>query len=288
MSIVWSALRYTAAGVIALTALGGTAQAGALTEAGIQSGAGWAGPIPEGVYFTNLLNAGGWPAEPGDHGTAGVEVPVITWASPYVLFGGQFILSGAYPMAYVAADFTNPTGPLYENVHANTGILPELAWKLGGGWAANETLVFWLPAQGFGYNEMVYESRTGISYSNSGWTARATFTYGYTGNNVQTGKKDNPDYFLIDSSIRKQIGKWTIGAVAFSGNDLNLVGSNLPTGKQSEVAVGGLVGYNFGPVSATFYLTKYVHETGLQSDATTIWSEIAVPLWEAPKLESLK
>lgn len=49
--------------------------------------------------------------------------------------------------------------------------------------------------------------------------------------------------------------------------------------KQSQFALGGLVGYNFGPVIAQVYVTRDIAQSNYTGYDTRLWTRLIVPLW---------
>jgi len=73
--------------------------------------------------------------------------------------------------------------------------------------------------------------------------------------------------------------------VVYAWADLTSASRNLfGAAKQSQIALGGLVGYDFGPVTAQVYLTHTVTETNYTGYDTRLFARVTVPLWhpEAP------
>lgn len=74
------------------------------------------------------------------------------------------------------------------------------------------------------------------------------------------------DTAQVDFSISKHFNKWELGLVGYGSADLDYAGPRLiaagpggplgQTSKQSQFALGGLIGYNFGPVIAQVYMTR--------------------------------
>ena len=52
--------------------------------------------------------------------------------------------------------------------------------------------------------------------------------------------------------------------------------------EQSQFAVGGLVGYDFGPLTLQTYITTDVYEKNYGGHDTRIWSRVIIPVWTAP------
>ena len=57
----------------------------------------------------------------------------------------------------------------------------------------------------------------------------------------------NPDFLNIDLTATKKLGKWEVGMVAYASTDLTRPIGNYQ--KQGDIAVGALLGYDFGPVN---------------------------------------
>jgi Putative MetA-pathway of phenol degradation len=66
----------------------------------------------------------------------------------------------------------------------------------------------------------------------------------------------NPNFINVDLTATKKFDKWEFGAVAYGSADLTRPVVNYQ--KQSEIAVGGLLGYDFG----------FGHCTGLRHDGS--------------------
>jgi hypothetical protein len=86
----------------------------------------------------------------------------------------------------------------------------------------------------------------------------------------------NPNFLNVDLTATKKFGKWELGPVGFYSTDLNspLEGYQ----KQSQFALGGLVGYNFGPVIMQAYLTTDVYERNYGGHDTRFWTRVVIPL----------
>jgi hypothetical protein len=74
---------------------------------------------------------------------------------------------------------------------------------------------------------------------------------------------------ILDLTATKRFGRWEIGAVGFGSTDLN---RPIPTYlKQSQFALGGLIGYDFGPLSMQAYVTTDVVENNYGGRDTRGW-----------------
>ena len=83
-------------------------------------------------------------------------------------------------------------------------------------------------------------------------------------------------FINLDLTATKKFGKWEIGPVAYASWDLSspIAGYS----KQSQFAVGGLVGYDFGPVTLQVYVTTDVAQHNYGGYDTRGWGRIILPL----------
>ncbi len=288
----------------ALCALGGGAFAASVTEPGATLGSAAGAQVPEGVYFFNNINAGN--NRTFNDISLDVEIPVIIWGTPYKILGGQVIVAAAAPAVSVGIPATTPGGGNYIEALYNPELTIGLSWDIGNGFFISQTGGIYAPNTGTGVNEWVPEYRAAITYLKDGWNLTANAILGFP-----QGVQNSPyntvafgpfvqanEYINVDLTAVKTLGKWQIGLVAFGSSDLNRTAANV-AGEQSQFAVGGLVGYDFGPVTVSFYLTHdvYVHNYGPinawgyrteGTEDTRIWSTLFVPLWVAPKEVSMK
>ena len=112
--------------------------------------------------------------------------------------------------------------------------------------------------------------RFALSYTANGWNLTANVVYGIQLDSVTDRPQIspcptpfgfrgcNPNFINVDLTATKKFGNWEPGPVAFGSTDL----TSPITGyqKQSQFAVGGLVGYDFGPVTLQAYATTEVAE----------------------------
>jgi hypothetical protein len=90
----------------------------------------------------------------------------------------------------------------------------------------------------------------------------------------------NPDFLNVDLTASRKFGDWEFGLVAFGSSDLNSpIAGYL---KQSQVAVGGLIGKSFGPVILQAYLTTDVYEKNYGGHDTRLWGRFIIPVWQPP------
>lgn len=110
----------------------------------------------------------------------------------------------------------------------------------------------------------------------------------------------------IDASATYKIGKWSLGPVAYietqttsdspgggvpcSGTvgGLTIGGATGICGRYLSVALGGMIGYDFGPVDLQLWMTDSVrHENAI--DGAIIWTRLGFKVWgpEAPAAKPL-
>jgi hypothetical protein len=90
----------------------------------------------------------------------------------------------------------------------------------------------------------------------------------------------NPDFLNVDLTASRKFGDWEFGLVAFGSSDLNSPIAGYQ--KQSQVAVGGLIGKSFGPVILQAYLTTDVYEKNYGGHDTRLWGRFIIPVWQPP------
>lgn len=241
-----------------------TAHAGSVTQPGERIGLAAGAPLPQGFYFVDTTDFGG--RTPPSHETVGVTIPVIVWATPFHILGAQV-------QALVAPPLVEASTPGF---HAqgwyNPLIQGQLAWNLGDGFGASYALGAYI-----GIDSPVADHSSSInqwgalSYTGGGYDLTASVIYG-----TQLDSRTNPNFLNLDLTATKSFGKWSVGPVGYYSTDLNTPYAGYQ--KQSQFALGGLVGYNFGPVILQTYLTRTVSETHYGGQDTRFWFRIIVPL----------
>ncbi|HEY2530669.1 MAG TPA: transporter [Xanthobacteraceae bacterium] len=268
-----------------------TAVAGSVEQPGETVGLSLGAPIPEGVYYVDTLN---WGVRSNAVKTAlGVNIPVIAWSTPWTLFNGRVEFFAAWPELEAGTTAAPGFPSTYNYSLYNPIILGNVAWDLGNGFGFRYGI-----GNYFDYGApLAWSSNSlrqdfSLSYTGNNWDLTATVIYGigldqFTPGRVQVAPcinqatlqvgNCNNDYVNLDLTATKKFGKWELGPVAFGSWDVSspVVGYQ----KQSEFAVGGLVGYNFGPVNLQAFLTRTVAEQNYGGFDTRGWVRITVPLW---------
>ncbi|WP_296709367.1 transporter [Rhodoblastus sp.] len=256
------------------------ARAGSELQPGTTTGLAIGAPLPEGVYDLTLPNWGARATHPATN--VGVLTPLwIVWSTPWTIFGGRLGFDAATPVAQVSID--NPVG-LNKAGWANPLVEMSLKWDLGNHFYLGVHEGAHLPVEGpleqigVGYNFASFMQVVAFSYLNDGWNLSATFVYG-TGRNGTTPGSFAPSWLNYDLTATKTFGKWEIGPIAFGSADLSSPYAGYA--RQSQFAMGGLVGYNFGPLNLQLKLTTDLAERNYGGKDTRIWANIIVPIWLA-------
>src|SRR5664280_1174733 len=203
---------------------------------------------------------------------------------------------------------------LFENI-GNTLITPILLqWKLGNGWFASTGLTLIAP-DGSRYNGtnnpdyFTYEPRAALAYIDKDWHLTANFKYdinaaskGHTGTYamlpyapyaaIGNGYTSGQQAYL-DLAATHIFGKWEIGPVASlkwqttddtPGGGFTcaqvaaFLGPTLGCGRATNYSLGGLVGYNFGPVDLQVWATDSVY-TRDDYAGWAVYSRVVFKIW---------
>lgn len=312
-----------AAGVIAVSSSSAFAiEAGqnAQSKAGILIGAS-AGVPPPGIYmfdevFTvqSNLTGPGVNTKLGGNTKTGVESAVDIQG--FLFVPGWTFLGATYDALIVqpfsTASVGSPSNVQDAGMHDTLLIPVELSWKLAdSGFAVKTGLGIFTPdgtatgAFGTGNAGSPYwtvQPEVVVSYLKDGWNlSAAIYEEFHTRNTIS--QYTTGDILHADFTATKQIGKWTVGPVAYYygqvSNDSCSVGCLYGTGTLMNPqrfniwAVGGLVGYNFGPANLTVWATQEVSakasnpaavaatgsDFSLVAQGTTVLASLSYRIW---------
>jgi opacity protein-like surface antigen len=297
-------LKSTLLGAVAALALtSGAALASSVTPPGERDGIDLATPLPEGVYFVNLGSAGNWRNGAGTS-TFDYEIPVIAWSTPWNILGAHVQFIVAAPMADLsAAHLGGRGGPtaVARGIY-NPFVAGQLAWNFGNGFSMAFLSGSYLPVSGFGitangvglgiqpFDEAAPQEMLSLAYHGGGWNATANLIYTFVLKNqaCNCNLGLQADSFNYDLALTKTFGKWEIGPIAYGSFDTSHM--NPGSALQSQFALGGLIGYNFGPVITQFTLATDVYTQNYVAKETRFLSRVIIPLWnpEAPKVVAAK
>jgi hypothetical protein len=272
----------TAACVLGLCASASTALGGSVTQPGETVGLAVGAPLPPGLYF---VNTGDYGVRNGADVALGVDIPVLAWATPWTIAGArvQFLL--ATPLVEVGVHHTNYLRGVY-----NPLVAGQLAWDLGNGFGFSYALgAYFDVSTEVAWSSTSLNQRFGLSYTANGWDLTANVIWGIQADHV-TGRPQlspcpapfatsgcNPDFINVDLTATKKFGKWEIGPVGYFSSDLSTPVAGYA--QQSQFALGGLVGYDFGPLTLQTYVTHDVYEKNYGGYDTRVWGRVIIPIW---------
>jgi opacity protein-like surface antigen len=288
-------LKSTLLGAVAALALTSSAFAAVVNPPGERAGIDFASPLPEGVYFVDMAGVGNNRGSYSNASNFDYNVPVIAWSTPWTILGGRIQLIAAAPALSVAAPVSYPHQPngVYARGIYNPFVAGQIAFNLGNGFSASYLAGAYIavdsPNSGGAWNQTTFHQMLALAYHGGGWNATANLMYGIVGDNNTSGLQ-NSNYFNYDLGLTHTFGKWEVGVIAYgsvngqiNGYYHNAVYQPYTAGN-SMFAVGGLIGYNFGPVIMQFSLSTDV-ASNYPSKATFAGLHVIIPIWnpEEPK-----
>ena len=213
-------------------------------------------PLPEGFFMTDQENYG---HSDRAQNYSGGNSPVFIWATPFTYSDTRL------EMVYAAVIVHQNGGPSPATNRVDNysqAIGPILAHSFGNGFSASLNTFFRTPDNHF-ISAPAADIRVGLSYTDGGYNISATFGYtgtfgGHSGTPYGTvpinGISGSSDAANVDFTATKKFGKVELGLVGFAHTDLNTRRDNIGfnadgttySRRAGEVAVGGLVGYDFG------------------------------------------
>jgi hypothetical protein len=257
------------------------------TKPGVLIGAS-AGVPPPGIYmfnqvFTyqaNLVGPGvksalGGNTHVGDQ--AAVDVQGFLFVPGWTFLGATY--DAVFVQPFVMGSLGAPFNIQESGVH-NTYFVPiELSWKLAdSGFQIKTGLGIYAPdgtQHGFtggGYSSIgdpywTFQPEFIISYLRDGWNlSAAIYDEVNTRNTITQYKTGN--ILHADFTATKTIGQWTFGPVAYYYGQISDDSCSAPCGYATGTllnpqrfdiwAVGGLVGYNFGPAALSVWATQEI------------------------------
>jgi hypothetical protein len=257
------------------------ALAGSELTPGVSTGLALGAPLPEGLYDIIIPTWGSRSTHPATD--VGALVPSwVVWSTPWTLLGGRIGFDVATPIAQVSID--NPVG-LNRTGWLNPLLEVTLKWNLGNGFNFGLQEGVHLPVEGslqtlgVAYDFASFQQVASLSYLNDGWDLTATAIYGSGRNGTKAGS-NAPEWFNYDLTATKTFGKWEVGPIAFGSTDLSAPYAGYL--KQSQFALGGLVGYSLGQISAQLKLTRDVYQANYFGYETRLWANIIITLWNPP------
>ncbi len=295
---------WLAAGAIAITAGMTTtvAQAQSTTVPGEQVGLAVGAPLPEGIYAINTFT---YRSPDGPNATSvdtAVNIPILVWATPYVPFGGRLEFVVAPPTVFT---FSRAAGGRDTSINVGTFVGAIWAFDLGGNIGVSLLGGSYLnelnAGRGGGLNILAsntYRVGGAISYTGDGWNLTANLTYNFydtpgrfsgpNGIPAFFGPVGISDAFNLDLTATKKFGKFEIGAIGYGTVNLDPNVITFPAGlgavggrvgRGGRFALGGLIGYDFGPFSVQAYVARDVVTSVGVAESTDGWFRVVAPLY---------
>ena len=249
------------------------ALAGSAAQPGQTIGLPAGAQLPVGLYVVNTSSFGVRDTRPLAS-ESNINLPAFVWATPWTLFGGRLNLIAIQPVVA-----SSPRGTPYQSGIGQPLLAGQLAWDLGSNVGVSYLFGGYLPIETrFLTQNASLSHRFAASYTGDGLNLTANLLYGIFLDPVSPQGGVYPDYLNLDLTATKKFGKWEVGPVAFASTDL-------PTRfpgyrRQGQIAVGGLVGYNFGPVNLQAYVTRDVVEHQYGGRETRGWLRVIVPIYK--------
>jgi Putative MetA-pathway of phenol degradation len=239
---------------------------------------------PEGLYFVNATHWGSSAGNPSI--SAGSETPILIWTTGWTFLGANYAASAFWAGAEVGVE-----KQVYIRGMFNPYVNPiTLSWNLGNGFFASYGFGVYLPTKseitfssspGTATSGAAFENRLALSYLANNWIVSANTITGIT--TTDAAGFSTPDYFNLDLTFAHTFGKWELGAVGYGAWDLNLTPLGaLHGGKGQELAIGGLVGYNFDVLDIYLEATHEIVNKGWSyfgKDDTRVWAIVTIPIW---------
>ena len=244
-----------------------------------------------------------------------VDLPLLVWSTGWSFLGASVVAYASQPVFNLtawqstASGAPNAPAQFFPTVH-NTYVNPvALSWNLGNGLFASGGFGFYIP-DGSRYNltanpdYWTFEPHAAVSYLANGWDLTAHFLYDF---NTASAGYSSPfagtpaaafgmgyrsgDQAFLDLTGTKKFGKWEIGPVAYFEWQTNsdqpgsgftcaqmLAATKIGCGRATDYALGGLVGYDWGPVALKVLLTESVYHSD-ELGGFALWTKLSFPIW---------
>ena len=260
-----------------------SALAGSVTQPGSTIGPAAGAPIPPGVYVSSWIDQGCRTSP--SRLCLGDYIPVLTWSTPWKIFGARL----QFDVAQVIPVWLSVHNEFHTSGIFNPFLSGQLAWDLGHGWGFSYMLGYYTAVQGtISTSSNSINQRFALSYTANGWNLTTNNILGIVDHPLTNyphgsacptfpSKGCNTDFYNNDMTATKTFGKWEFGGVGYFSTDLNTPIQGYK--KQSQFAMGILLGYNLGPAILQTYLTRDVYQRNYGGYDTRLWSSIALKVW---------
>ncbi len=203
-----------------------------------------------------------------DQEKADVFAQGLLYVPGWTFLGGTYGAVVAVP--FVSASTGSPINSNPSGMH-NAFFANELSWKLGdSGVFVKAGLGFTAPTgtqQGpnglanIGNPWWTFQPNLVFSYLKDGWNLTANFSGEINSANSRTNYRSG-GVFHAEFTATKRIDKWTIGPVAYYVGQVTddrssaFYGNAINVNRFNIWAAGGMIGYDFGPVSVNVWGTQ--------------------------------
>jgi hypothetical protein len=245
------------------------------------------------------------------------EIPILYWSTGWKFLGADVLMAISQPFYQVDVWSSAAGGPPftgvthYPAVH-NTWVHPlMLSWNFKNGWFASTGFGFYVP-DGSRYDKSpnpdywTFQPTAAISYLGDGWDLTAHFVYDF---NLASGGHSGAfagtpiaafgqgyrsgDQAYVDLTATKKFGKWEIGPAGYlkfqttadsPGGGVScatmaaVTASAVTCGRATDFAIGGLIGYDFGPTALKLFVTDSVY-TKDDFGGVLVWTKLSFRLW---------
>jgi hypothetical protein len=176
----------------------------------------------------------------------------------------------------LAMNIIAPDGSQWHSTATDINLNPDY-WTFAPGWAISYLDANWLLSANFRYD---------VNTASRGVTMSVPFMPAGSANGFVSGNE-----LFGDLTALYKVGKWQIGPVAYfeAQTTADRPGGGVACtaalcGYQSQVAVGGLVGYDFGPVAVQAWFDDTV-ECQNAVCGLDVWARMTFKIWgpEAPR-----
>jgi hypothetical protein len=301
------------------------------TKPGIAIGA-FAVPFPAGLYlavhpFNYELHLTGPGVPPNDVPRGfGVQAdPGFIWFPGWNFLGAAYSAYVSFPFTAVSVDPTRAfPGIEFAGVH-NTFVSPlRLHWNAGNGWFIQSGLGLYVPDgtiegplgnSNIGADYVTFQPNLVFSYLDQNWKLSSYMYYEINTKNEKSGYTSG-SIFHLDLTALRTFNEWSFGPVgyyvvqttadrpnaltdAFLSAAVPVPGGihGFNAGKFEALAVGGLIGFNFGPTAVQVFATKEIFArawggnsgtallpqipfaTDITTKGWTIFTRWTIPIW---------
>ena len=303
---------WLAAGALALTVVmtSTASYAQTTTVPGEQVGLATGAPLPEGIYaldtFVYRQTARSSAVD------VGVNVPVLVWSTPFVPFGGRVELLVAPPTVFTFGKNSGPAAVRDTSINVGTFVGGIWAFDVGNNFGVSLLGGVYLNELNGDRGVLVQNNGAFVGAPVLGQLASNTYRFGvagsYTGDgynltaNLTANIYDSPaafpggavgtvafpttrgpfriyDSLNLDLTATKKFGKFEIGAIGYGTYNFDTSAFSLAAGNRGSFSVGGLIGYDFGPVTAQVYAARTVATAVRGTETTEVWGRLIVPLY---------